>query len=54
MTPPTWLDAHGRRRSKLACWTCGREGTGIIVLGESHASLDRPACGSSGELRGPA
>ena len=25
MTPPTWLDAHGRRRPMLACWTCGRE-----------------------------
>ena len=25
MTPPTWLDAHGRRRPTLACWTCGRE-----------------------------
>jgi hypothetical protein len=25
MMPPTWLDAHGRRRSTLACWTCGRE-----------------------------
>ena len=25
MTPPTWLDAHGRRRGALACWTCGRE-----------------------------
>src|SRR5262249_42106111 len=25
MTPPTWLDAQGRRRPTLACWTCGRE-----------------------------
>jgi hypothetical protein len=25
MTPPTWLDAAGRRRPRLACWTCGRE-----------------------------
>ena len=25
MTPPTWLDAQGRRRPALACWTCGRE-----------------------------
>src|SRR5215470_11306146 len=25
MTPPTWLDAAGRRRPTLACWTCGRE-----------------------------
>jgi hypothetical protein len=25
MTPPIWLDAHGRRRPTLACWTCGRE-----------------------------
>jgi hypothetical protein len=25
MTPPTWLDAQGRRRRTLACWTCGRE-----------------------------
>src|SRR5215470_17387432 len=25
MTPPPWLDAHGRRRPRLACWTCGRE-----------------------------
>jgi hypothetical protein len=24
MTPPTWLDAHGRRPT-LARWTCGRE-----------------------------
>jgi hypothetical protein len=24
MTPPTWLDAQGRRRPTLACWTCGR------------------------------
>src|SRR6185436_5585369 len=21
MAPPTWLDAHGRRRPTLACWT---------------------------------
>jgi hypothetical protein len=25
VTPPTWLDASGRRRPTLACWTCGRE-----------------------------
>jgi hypothetical protein len=25
MTPPIWLDAHGRRRPTRACWTCGRE-----------------------------
>ena len=25
MTPPIWLDAHGRRQPTLACWTCGRE-----------------------------
>jgi hypothetical protein len=25
VTPPTWLDAAGRRRPTLACWTCGRE-----------------------------
>jgi hypothetical protein len=25
VTPPTWLDAQGRRRPTLACWTCGRE-----------------------------
>jgi hypothetical protein len=25
MTPPIWLDAAGRRRPTLACWTCGRE-----------------------------
>ena len=25
MTPPTWLDATGQRRPRLACWTCGRE-----------------------------
>ena len=25
MTLPTWLDAQGRRRPTLACWTCGRE-----------------------------
>jgi|SRR4029450_3565859 hypothetical protein len=25
MTPPIWLDAQGRRRPTLACWTCGRE-----------------------------
>jgi hypothetical protein len=25
VTPPTWLDAFGRRRPTLACWTCGRE-----------------------------
>jgi hypothetical protein len=25
MTPPTWLDAHGRRCPTQACWTCGRE-----------------------------
>jgi hypothetical protein len=25
MTPPTWLDAAGRRRPTLACWICGRE-----------------------------
>jgi hypothetical protein len=24
VTPPTWLDAQGRRRPTLACWTCGR------------------------------
>src|SRR5262245_32368703 len=24
-TPPTWLDAHGRRRPTLACWTFGRQ-----------------------------
>jgi hypothetical protein len=24
MTPPTWLDASGRRQP-LACWPCGRE-----------------------------
>src|SRR5215510_285107 len=28
MTPPTWLGAHGRRRPRLACWTCGRDHTG--------------------------
>src|SRR5262245_19530117 len=22
MTPPAWLDASGRRRPTLACWTC--------------------------------
>ena len=27
MTPPTWLDASGRRRPTLACWTCGRKVT---------------------------
>src|SRR5262249_20886541 len=25
VTPPTWLDAHGRRRRTLACWNCVRE-----------------------------
>ena len=25
MTPPTWVDAPGRRRPTLACWTFGRE-----------------------------
>jgi hypothetical protein len=25
MTPPTWLDAHGRGQPSLACWTCGGE-----------------------------
>jgi hypothetical protein len=25
MTPPIWLDTAGRRRTPLACWTCGRE-----------------------------
>src|SRR5262245_47123094 len=25
MTPPTWLEPHGRRRPTLACWTGGRE-----------------------------
>jgi hypothetical protein len=25
MTPPTWLDAAGRRRPTRARWTCGRE-----------------------------
>jgi len=25
MTPPTWLDASGRCRPTLACWTYGRE-----------------------------
>jgi len=25
MVPPTWLDAAGRRRRPLACWTRGRE-----------------------------
>jgi hypothetical protein len=25
VTPPTWLDASGRRRPTLACWTYGRE-----------------------------
>jgi hypothetical protein len=25
MTPPIWLDGHGRRRPAQACWTCGRE-----------------------------
>ncbi len=25
MSPPTWLDASGRRQPSLACWTCGRE-----------------------------
>jgi len=25
MSPPTWLDAHGRPRRTVACWTCGRE-----------------------------
>ena len=25
MVPPTWLDAAGRLRPTLACWTCGRE-----------------------------
>ena len=25
MVPPIWLDATGRRRQPLACWTCGRE-----------------------------
>jgi hypothetical protein len=24
LTPPTWVDAAGRRRQPLACWTCGR------------------------------
>jgi ketosteroid isomerase-like protein len=24
MSPPTWLDAQGRRRLRLACWTCDR------------------------------
>jgi hypothetical protein len=25
MTPPTWLDVHGRGRQTLAYWTCCRE-----------------------------
>jgi len=25
MVRPIWLDAAGRRRPTLACWTCGRE-----------------------------
>jgi len=25
MTPPTWLDAQGRRRPTLVCWTRGPE-----------------------------
>ena len=25
MIPPIWLDAQGRPRPKLACWTCGGE-----------------------------
>jgi putative ABC transport system substrate-binding protein len=25
MNPPIWLDAAGRPRPTLACWTCGRE-----------------------------
>jgi transcriptional regulator with XRE-family HTH domain len=25
MTPPIWLDGHGRRRPTQACWTRGRE-----------------------------
>jgi class 3 adenylate cyclase len=25
VTPPSWLDATGRRRPTRACWTCGRE-----------------------------
>jgi hypothetical protein len=25
MSPPTWLDAAGRQRPRVARWTCGRE-----------------------------
>ena len=32
MTPPTWLDADGRRRPTQACWTCGRDGVFTRVL----------------------
>src|SRR5262245_25575538 len=33
MTPLTWLDASGRRRPALACWTCGCEVAPKRMLG---------------------
>ena len=38
MSPPTWLDAAGRPRAGLACWTCGREVTPMRFRGND---LDR-------------
>jgi hypothetical protein len=47
MTPPTWLDAHGRRRPTLACWTCGREDSRRLVVNGD------PAAPTAARLRAP-
>jgi hypothetical protein len=39
VTPPTWLDAHGRRRPTLACWMYGCEVAPIRLRGGDRQRL---------------
>lgn len=49
MTPLTWLDAHGGRRSTLAGWTCGREVAPMLF--RAGRSCRRSRCRTSPAVR---
>jgi len=44
VTPPTWLDAYGRRRPRLTCWDVRSRGRAAATQGRASAATRLAPC----------